>query len=242
MSRFFVAPQDINGDFVRLGEGDSVHASRVLRMRPGDALTVCDGAGRDYECVVESLGPQVAARIISGSPCPAEPGVGVTVYQCLPKGDKMDTVIQKSVELGAAAVVPVMSKNCVVRLSPSDAAKKTARWQKIAKAAAEQSGRGIIPQVAEPVSFGDAVSMMEKAPRRLIFYENEKHMHLTSLLDGDVSSLSFIVGPEGGFDRSEIDFAIGRGLTSVSLGRRILRTESVALCVLSCVMFATGNL
>ena len=239
MPRFFVSPSQITADSVTVTGDDAHHISRSLRMRVGEGLTVCDGAGTDYSCVIAGFSPDtVTLTVCSSSPSRSEPPYRATVYQSLVRGEKFDTVIQKSVEYGAAAIVPVVTSRTEVKLSPADAEKKRIRWQRIAAEAAKQCGRGVIPEVAPVMTFADAVSTA--AGVKLFCYENERTVHLRDAVsDADMSGdFAVFVGPEGGYSDSEAESAEAAGCRVISLGRRILRTESAAPFALACLSFA----
>ncbi len=245
MPRFFIDRTCVGENVIEASGPDVHHITRVLRMSRGDGLVFCDGQGTDYHGVIEDLLPdRLIARILRTEPNRTEPSVFCTLYQALPKGDKMETVIQKAVELGVSEVVPVISARCVVKLKGSDGAKKAARWQLIALEAAKQSGRGIIPRVYEPVGLAEAVKAMGKSGGKCaVLYEEERETDLASFLGEPFSGkYSFMVGPEGGFEPEEIGTAREAGVQPVSLGPRILRTETASGCFLSALMFATGNL
>lgn len=210
-------------------------------MRVGENLTLCDGCGTDIAAVISQISADAVTLALGERvPCEAEPPYRAVVYQALVRGDRFDAVIQKSVEFGAAAIVPVATGRATVRLGSADADKKLARWQRIAAEAAMQCGRGVIPRVYAPVTFDEA--LRSSAGMRLFCYEEERTVHLRSALDSAeavgenaVREVSVFVGPEGGFTPGEADAARASGAISVSLGRRILRTESAAPFVLACL-------
>lgn len=241
MPRFFIADMPENGLLTLRGE-DAHHAARVLRLRVGEAVTLCDGQGTDYGCTVESAAPDaVVCRVHSTQPSETEPKQRVTLFMALPKGDKMELIVQKAVELGVCAVVPYLSKNCVSR--PDKPEKKVARWQKIADEAAKQCGRGRLPTVSAVVPFDEALRLAAAHETRLFFYENEKQTGLRDALAGGVGkTVSLLIGPEGGFAPAEAEAARQAGLTSVSLGTRILRCETAPIAALSAVLYAGGNM
>lgn len=241
MPRFFVNGTPENGVLTLRGE-DAHHAARVLRMRVGEALTLCDGAGADYSCTVETLADgAVACRVLAQMPNAAEPQHRVTLFMALPKGDKMELIVQKAVELGVYEIVPYLSKNCVSRPDKTD--KKVARWQKIADEAAKQCGRGVLPRVAPVASAAQAIASAAQAQTALFFYENEKDTGLRdALAHGVGQTVSMLVGPEGGFAPAEAEAAVQAGLASVSLGPRILRCETTPIAALAAVLYAAGDL
>lgn len=236
--------------------GDDVHHMRtVLRMRPGDRLTVCDGARTDHDCRIVAFGAaQVSLEILSRQINQAEPPYTAILYQGLAKGDKMDAIIQKAVELGAASIVPVICQRCVAMPEPADIARKLLRWNRIAAEAAKQCGRGQIPQVAAPLAFADAVVQASRADLALIPWEQERRLSLRDALAGFAGldrpsgtappirpSLSFLIGPEGGLTEPEVELARARGIRPVSLGRRILRTETAGPAVLAMLLYRADD-
>ena len=239
MPRFFVENEAICADRITISGEDARHISHSLRMKPGEKLTVCGPDGTEYLCAAEHFtAGEVSLAILSRAPSANEPPYRVTVYQSLVRGERFDAVIQKSVEFGAAAVVPVAAARSEVRLSAADAEKKRVRWQRIAQEAAKQCGRAYIPAVAPPVPFEKAVS--EAGGTRLFCYENERTLHLRDAVARaqDKSEFSIFIGPEGGFSAEEAALAVSLGADAVSLGRRILRTESAAPFVLACLSYA----
>lgn len=239
MSRFFVAP--FSGDTAYLTGQEAHHVARVLRMRVGEELTLCDGEGTDYVCRILSVDDgEVAAQVLYRRPTASEPTTEVTLYQGLPKSEKMDLIVQKCVEIGIARIVPVAMARSIVKLSVSDGAKKRDRWQKIAASAAEQSGRGIVPTVEQPVSFKQLLAAVKNEPT-ITFYEGGGEP-LSSLVNEQTRKISLVIGPEGGFDADEIEQLREVGARIATLGPRILRCETAPLVALSIVMQLTGNM
>ena len=239
MSRFFVAP--VTGDTAVVTGQDAHHIARVLRMQVGDALTLCDANGMDYECEICSLDDgEIRLHVCERHACVTEPSTTVTLYQGLPKSEKMEWIIQKCVEIGITRIVPVAMSRCVVKLTEKDGEKKQARWQKIAAGAAEQSGRGIIPKVETPISFDTLIKNI-KEEYAITFYEGGGQP-LSDLVNDDTHAVSIVVGPEGGFDRSEIEKLEQAGAHTATLGKRILRCETAPLVALSVIMQLTGNM
>ena len=239
MSRFFVPP--FEGDTAYLTEQDAHHVARVLRMRVGEELVLCDGAGTDYVCRITSVSDgSVEAQVLYRRPSESEPTVAVTLYQGLPKSEKMELIVQKCVEIGVTRIVPVAMSRCVVKVAPNEGAKKAARWQKIAASAAEQSGRGIIPTVAEPISFKQLLAAVQ-AENTVTFYEGGG-IPLAQVINAETKSVSMVIGPEGGFDKDEIEALQAAGAQIATLGPRILRCETAPLVALSVIMQLTGNM
>ncbi len=244
MPRFFIDPANVfwDGDkqYVRITGNDAHHITHVLRTRLGERLVACDSLGLVYQGEVTACGETVLLQVTKTYTADTEPPYKATVYQALVKGDKMETVIQKAVEMGATAIVPVATSRAVVKLDEKDAKKKTERWQKIAEEAAKQCGRGIIPSVVLPMSFREAVRQAATADLPLFCYEGEGTLPLPTLCRQVEApeTVSVFVGPEGGFSPEEAAAAGENGLGMCGLGRRILRTETAALFVLSCLSAA----
>lgn len=238
MPRFFIDGTADGRAYI--AGADALHIAKALRMRPGEALTLCDGKGTDFEGVLETVTDrQVTVRITVSRPSQAEPTLAVTLYQGLPKGDKMDWIVQKAVELGVTAVVPVATRRSVARLE-GKADKKQERWQRIAAEAAGQCGRGILPAVERPLSWSQALSRLSGEPA-LVFYEGGGRP-LRELVTPSTRRLSVFVGPEGGFDPEEIDAFRRQGGGVATLGPRILRCETAPLAALTLLMHLSGNM
>jgi len=244
MPRFFIRGTDLytlDGiRFIRIVGEDAHHLTHVLRTRIGEAVQVCDGEGHVYETVLETPGEEVLLRILSESAVDTEPPYVATVYQALVKGDKMETVIQKATETGASVIVPVITSRCTVKLDSKDAVKKTERWQKIACEAAKQCGRGILPKVMPPMSFAEAVREAAAKELPLFCYEGEGTVPLPQLCSTaeHPADISIFIGPEGGFSEKEVEAVRNAGIRPCGLGKRILRTETAAVFVLSCLSAA----
>ena len=208
MPRFFVAPEKVSDGMITIDTDDVQHIKRVLRLGTGDIITVCDTTGMDYSAEICELREKaVLCNVISEKKNCSEPNISVTIYQALPKASKMEYIIQKNTELGVVKIVPCELSRCVVRLLGKDAEKKCARWQKIADEAAKQCGRGILPEVGSVHSFADALNEMKKADLCFVPYECETNNCLRELLVSSRSakSISFMIGPEGGFAPEEIE-------------------------------------
>lgn len=239
MRSFFTEPENISGKTIYLTE-DASHIKKVLRMKAGDGVIVFDGTGREYFAVITEIAPdRVTCEVQREGFSDTEPEVKVTAYQGLPKSDKMEQIIQKCVELGVYKIVPVQTDRAVAKVSGTE---KIKRWNKISREAVKQCGRGVVPRVEAPVSFKEAVSMLcceELAvmPYEVLGHDGEKG--LKKLLSGnkDKKSIGIIIGPEGGFSDSEVHYAKENGVNTVGLGKRILRTETVASTLLSVIMY-----
>lgn len=235
MPRFFLPADRFSESPVVIDGEDARHISLSLRMAVGDSLILSDRQGMDYHCTIVGMDKKnVFAIVEQVLPCESEPPCQITLYQCLAKGDKMDTIIQKAVEYGVTAIVPVESERCVAKLTADSVDRKLMRWQKIADEAAGQCGRGILPTVGRPVSYDEAIRSAAQSGLAFLCYEGEGTVPLPELLSGDCpGSVSFLVGPEGGISRDEVLKAKNAGLTLCGLGKRILRTESASGFVLA---------
>ena len=243
MPRFYVEGcQDAQTGITIMGE-DVNHIKNVLRLTIGDTITVCDGAGKEYECEIAEISKeQVYANIVDINQNAAELPCNITLFQGMPKSDKMEFIIQKAVELGAAGIVPVMMKRTVVKLEDKKKDKKRERYQMIAESAAKQSGRGIIPQITPIITYKKALEEMKKLDSCIILYEEQGGKRFDEVnLDGR-KSIGLVIGSEGGFDKEEVQAAVEAGAEPVWLGKRILRCETAPITAMSILMFLTKNL
>lgn len=244
MARFFVTPDQIRQDTINIYDGDVNHIKNVLRMRIGDELSISDGEGTDYHCTIQSLDKDIVICHIENSwKSYSELPVKLYLFQGLPKSDKMELIIQKAVELGAYEVVPVSTSRSIVKLDDKKAAKKIARWQQIAESGAKQSGRAIIPEVKSPMTFKQALAYAKELDAILIPYEKaegieETRAIINNLKAAGTESIGIFIGPEGGFAENEVELAMEAGAKPITLGKRILRTETAGLTTLSILMFA----
>ncbi len=241
MYHFFVTPEDVSEGMVKITGTDVNHIKNVLRMKPGEMMLISDGQGRDYCCAItEITDGQVLAEIREEQFEGTEPSSEFYLFQGLPKGDKMELIIQKAVELGVKEVIPVSAKRSVVKLDEKKAQKKIARWQAISESAAKQSRRGIIPSVHSVMTFKQALEYAKTLDLNMIPYENFKDMTETRKVLEQVKAnqkIGIFIGPEGGFDVAEVELAMAQGVHPVSLGRRILRTETAGMALLAVLMF-----
>jgi 16S rRNA (uracil1498-N3)-methyltransferase len=242
MNRFFVDDPGAFSDRSVVITGEDVnHVKNVLRLKENDELIVSDGRGRDYHCRISGItNEEVVADICDICDNFSELSTEITLFQGFPKGDKMELIIQKTVELGVTRIVPVMTKRTVVKLDDKKAKKKTERYNMIAESAAKQSGRGMIPEVTMPVSFAEAVSMAEKLDMNIIPYEEAEGVEYSRNIIKSIKgkkSLGIFIGPEGGFAMEEVEKALDAGASAVTLGHRILRTETAGMAVISIIMF-----
>ena len=240
MTRFFVDPDVFDRDTIVLSGENAQHA-KVLRLKEGEIVLVCDGQGQECVCRVSQTAPEIVLSVEDRRSSVSEPAVDVSVYVAFPKADKLEHVIQKATELGAREIIAFPSSRCVSRPDEKSLKKKLERWQKIALSAAQQSGRGRIPQVLVLNSFSAALSRAAQSDRALLFYENEDAYTLKMALEGSYRTVSLMVGPEGGLEETEVSQAQEAGLKICSLGKRILRCETAPLCALSAVMYDAGE-
>ncbi len=232
MPKFFVDKEDFAGDKVCLNK-HSEHIRRVLRLNSNDKITVCDGNGNDYSVILLPFDQEsgLFGQVLDRKKSEVEPDISITIIQALPKLDKMELILQKGTEVGVTSFVPVLTERCVSRPDEKKQGAKTERWQKIAASAAEQSGRGMIPRVSEVLSFYQMLQAFRDFDRVILFYENEEGTTLKKYLNSisKPQKVALLVGPEGGWSDREGLEILHAGATSVSLGKRILRTETAGL-------------
>lgn len=243
MYQFFIEENEIRGDGIHISDPQNVnHMRNVLRMRPGEKVRLCcQETGREYLCVIENLSQdEILARIEDMDGENRELPCRITLFQGLPKGDKMEWIIQKAVELGASAIVPVAMKRCIMKLDEKKAARKVERWNSIAQSAAKQSKRNRIPEISSVLSFPEALRMASAMEGVLVPYEDAEGMSHTRKILSDMkgkSSLAVFIGPEGGFEKTEVQALEDIGGESITLGHRILRTETAGMTTLSILMY-----
>ncbi len=246
MRRFFVAPEAIEGEQLLLDGELAHHISRVLRMKEGDEAEFAPGDGRLYlGRLTEFSKAGVRVELLSVRQAPADTSVQVTIYQGLPKGDKLEWIIQKCTELGVARIVPVVTKRTVVRLDEAKGAKKVGRWQKIAQEASQQSKRLSVPEVGAPITWQQLLDTLRPEDVTLILWEDETTEGLKAFLQKQPmlpARLNLVIGPEGGLEEAEVAELRQRGAHSITLGSRILRTETAGLAALSMVLYQSGDL
>ena len=246
MNRFFV---DFDGRVfnksIDITGEDVNHIKNVLRLKVNDEIIISDGRGRDYRCQISVMDHEkVVADILDVCDNFAELETEITLFQGFPKADKMELIIQKAVELGAFSVIPVETKRCVVKLDVKKAAKKVVRWQQIAESAAKQSKRMLIPEIHEVMTYKQALEFAKQLDVKLIPYELAKGMKETREILSEIKpgqSVGIFIGPEGGFEEEEVAKALEAGAHAITLGRRILRTETAGLAILSVLMFQLEN-
>lgn len=241
MQHFFVTPSQVGETEIYIEGSDVNHMKNVLRMRHKEELTVSDGNNLTYRCAVERYEEgRAILKILERMQSDTELSSRIYLFQGLPKQDKMELIVQKAVELGVYRIIPVSTGRCVVKLDEKKAAKKTERWQQIAVSAAKQAGRGYIPEVAPVSSYQEALALAKKLDVILIPYELERGMRETRKIIEEIrpgQSVAVFIGPEGGFEKEEVEQALEYGARAVTLGRRILRTETAGLTTLSILMF-----
>jgi len=238
MHRFYVKPNQIQDQTVSIIGPDVNHIKNVLRMKQGEEIVICNGQGKDCYCIINKVSEgEITAQVQSEHDTGTELKAKITLFQGLPKNDKMELIIQKAVELGIHEIVPVMTKRAVVKLEDKKKEeKKRVRWQAIAEGAAKQSGRGIIPMIMPVQSYQEAIKNATEMGLGLIPYENALGMQYTREIMssmGQFTSIGVFIGPEGGFEETEIELAKTNGIHPITLGRRILRTETAGLAILS---------
>lgn len=238
MPKFFFNKNDISRGQVQLFGEDEKHIKTVLRAKEGEEVTLCDGEGMDYQCRIASLERGVLLDILSKEVCETEPKTKITLYQGLPKADKMELIIQKCVELGIDRIVAVSTERAIVKLDKKET-KKLERWQKIAEAAAKQSGRGKIPEIGQQVlKFKDAVAEAKTLDGAIIPYEKEEETGIRQFVQKfQGESIGIFIGPEGGFAEEEIALAQENGITPITLGKRILRTETAGMTTVAILLY-----
>ena len=246
MSKFFIPKENIKEDTITITGGDVAHISRVLLMGRGDMITLCNGKGMDYEAEIENITADcIECGIVKKQKSNSEPDIKVTLVQGIPKASKMDYIIQKTTELGISRIIPCTLARCVVKLENRKAEeKKTERWQKISEEAAKQSGRGIIPEVSMPMNLDRVIDEIRGCDIVFVPYECEEENNLRDVLTScqNPKNAAFIIGPEGGFDISEIEKIRNAGITTVTLGKRILRTETAGEAALAMIMYEIGDI
>ncbi|MBQ1689401.1 MAG: 16S rRNA (uracil(1498)-N(3))-methyltransferase [Lachnospiraceae bacterium] len=242
MHRFYVKKKQIQENQIKILGEDVNHICNVLRMKVGKEIVVCDEQGTDYYCTIHALGKEeVVAEIVSRKDTETELTGKIYLFQGIPKKDKMDWIVQKAVELGVYEIIPVAMKRCVAKIEDGKKErKKIERWQAIANAAAKQSGRGLIPQIQNVCRFPEALEKARELECVIIPYEQAECMEKSKKIIADAcktKSVGIFIGPEGGFDEEEIALALEKDFQTVTLGKRILRTETAGMTILSLLMF-----
>ena len=244
MPRFFIRSERITNNTISIIGEDAHHIARSLRMAIGDSITVCDMQGNEYSCTVKSFDEdrEVVAEIVSTKHSQNEPKLFIRLFQALPKGDKLDTIIQKAVECGASQIVPFQSERCVVKIKNDSEDRKNQRRQKISEEAAKQCGRSLIPEITNALSFDDALKLAAESELFLFCYEGDGTVPLGKILreyNEFPKNISIMIGSEGGFSQNEVERAKNNGAVLTGLGNRILRTETASGFVLACLVCAS---
>ncbi len=239
MYHFFVDQSQISGDIVEITGPDVNHMKNAVRLKPGDIVRISDGGETDYFCSIKEYSDDAAIlEITERGVQNTELGIDIKVFIGIPKGDRMETVIEKAVELGATEIIPVDMRYCVVKLDAKRAEKKVSKWQELALTAAKQSKRSVIPKVSPVLSFKNAAKYFDECELKIVPYENENGMAETAEVFKSLKnhkSVGIFTGPEGGFAEEEIG-ALREGAHIISLGRRILRADTAPICMLSAMM------
>ena len=242
MQRFFLSADQINGEFITVTGSDANHIKRSLRMTVGEKLIICDMQKNEYECEICSFEKDtVTVSILHSSKNDTEPAYRAYLYQALPKGDKMDYIVQKAVELGVYGIIPFISERCISRPDIGSCEKKVVRWQRIAEEAAKQCGRGIIPHVGKVLSYNEMIQ--DAVCGGLVFFcyegDNNETKKIGNIINVNekYADIRFIIGAEGGFSISEVEVARDNGMKIAGLGKRILRCETASGFVLSCLAY-----
>lgn len=249
MPKFFVTSNEINNDKIQVKGEDVNHIKNVLRAKIEDKIDICNtDEMKDYKCEIEEITNEyINCKIISEKQNDSESNIEITIFQGLPKADKMELIIQKSVELGVNKIIPVDMERCVVRLKDKDQIKKVERWQKISEVASKQCGRGIIPEIGQVIKIKEIVDRIGEYDIILVAYEKEENNYLKfeigklKKLEKDKKKIAIVIGPEGGLEEEEVKQLQENGAKVITLGKRILRTETVALNMISILMYELEN-
>lgn len=239
MHRFFADENGIRQDTARLDKEDAAHALRVLRLKEGDEIQLFSG-GEAYSARIADTADGVTVRVLSPLPSP-EPSLKVTLYQGLPKGDKMDYIVQKCTEAGVSRIVPVLMPRCVARMDEKDG-KKLDRWQRIAREAAKQAFRPVTPEITGPIPMSRLPQALQAHRLALVPWEDARDRSLRSLITPETKDLALVIGPEGGMAAEDVAPLLDTGALAVTLGRRIFRTETAGLAALIAAMAFSNNL
>lgn len=244
MPRFFI--ENVSGDSITISGQDAAHITKSLRMKVGEKLTVCGGQGLDFICEISGIVENsVQLRVMETVITDSEPSIKITLYQGYPKGDKLELIIEKSIELGVNKIVPVLMQRSVSRPDAKSAIKKHERHQKLALSAAKQCGRGIIPQVEPMINFSQMISGLPQHQAVVFFYEcggEPLSSVIGKITAAKLTDIAIVIGPEGGFDTNEAETLKNSGAFTATLGKRILRTETAPIAAISAIMYATGNM
>lgn len=244
MHKFFVSAEQVRYPNIHINGEDVDHIVKVLRLKNGDKIQICDGNGKEYICeIIKCDKKEVACKIIESFDNETEAPINITLYQGLPKSQKMDLIVQKCVEIGVVRIVPVITKRVVVKVEGKDLKNKIERWQRIAYEAAKQSNRGIVPAVSNIMDFEDAIEEMKQKDLVVVPYEREKERSIKDIRDRkDIKNIAIFIGPEGGFEEEEIENCLDIGAIPITLGPRILRTETAGFVTSALILYELGDL
>ncbi|MFZ5946030.1 MAG: 16S rRNA (uracil(1498)-N(3))-methyltransferase [Bacillota bacterium] len=245
MRRFFVAPEGIKDNKAYITGSDAHHITQVLRLKKDDKIIVIDGTGLEYETVIKELKENcVAGEIVGVTSSKRDARTRVTLVQGVPKGDRMELIIQKCTELGVVSIIPVITQRTVVKLDDVKRKQRVERWQKIAQEASKQCKRAIVPTIDKIYDWDDYLKEVDEGEEVLVLWEDESTVGLKEILTTrtDLASITLVVGPEGGFTNEEVAKLKGRGAHSVSIGSRILRTETAGFAAIIMTLYEFGDL
>ncbi len=245
MARFFVSENSIENNTVTITGPDVKHISKVLRLNPGHHVSVSTGSDREFEAAIREITSKaVICDIVGEKDIVTEPPVKVTLYQGLPKGDKMELIIQKGTELGVSRIIPMICERTVVKLDDKKAGERRVRWQRVAEEAAKQSRRTAVPEVAEPLRFDGVLQELKDQALAIMPWEEQKSGGIKQLLQSnrETGDIAILIGPEGGFSPGEAEQAIRAGIQLVTLGPRIMRTETAGIVTAALVLYELGDL
>lgn len=245
MHKFFVDRDAISGNTIQIEGEDVNHISKVLRLRKGESIQICDGNKHEYKCSIENIEKKnVICEILESFDNLTESPVEITLFQGIPKSQKMDLIVQKCVEIGVVKIQPVITDRVVVKVDGKDIGSKIERWNRIALEASKQSNRGILPVVENPINFKEAIEELTKLDAAIIPYENEKTTGLKDYFHDKkaIVSVGIFIGPEGGFEDSEVKTCIENNIIPVTLGPRILRTETAGFVASTIILYEIGDM
>lgn len=245
MHKFFVSKEQINGNIISILNDDAHHISKVLRLRVNEKIEVSDGAGVEYICSIKEISKkEISCTIIETVESTSESQIEITLFQGIPKSQKMDLIVQKCVEIGVVNFFPVITKRVVVRIDDRDISGKIERWNRISVEASKQSNRGIIPKVHNPIFFSEAIILMRDMDLCIIPYENQKDVGFKEILKGitNIKKVGIFIGPEGGFEAEEISLCTTENILPITLGPRILRTETAGFVAATIIQYELGDM
>jgi len=242
MRRLAITAEAVAGGRVTFDASQSRHLARALRLRPGDTIIASDGSGRDYTVRLDAVGARVSGTVVGEASGAAESPLAITLVQALPKADKMQSIVRAATELGVATVQPALTARTVVQLSANAALERAARWQRVAREAAKQCGRRVIPVVAAPATLDVCLETARDSDLALCLWEADAPSLASALPDRPLRRAAVLIGPEGGLEAAEVDRARRAGWQVVSLGRRVLRTETAGPAVIAVLQARFGDL